>query len=243
MAEMDNWPKITLFGDSITRLSMDPENGNWASYLAHELGDYYQIDIKGFSGFTTKFAVKVAKELFTEKYLQNVDLFFMFFGHNDAWESPLFPGITAEDYQKNMKNLIDHLVSNGLPKESIIIITPGWYDQITFSRHREDEKKADLTKTLEHSIKYAEIAAKVAKDLEITFIDWWLATLEHKPFEELFNDGLHLSQRGAKLLYELIWPTVKEKIELKHRKPIKELAMVQTPEELSEARRKSFLNN
>lgn len=243
MAELDNWPKVTLFGDSITRLSMDPNNGNWASYLAHELGDYYQVDIKGFSGYTTRFAAKLARQLFTKRYLQNVDLFFLFFGHNDAWQSPFFPGISVEEYEANMHEILDWLESNGLQKENIIVITPGWYDQQTFSNHRANENKADVRKTKEHSIKYADATKKICHQRALTCVDWWKLTIDYKPFDKLFYDGLHLSQIGAKCLFELIWPVVRTKIENKHDKPIEDLAIIDCPEELSEARRKSLLNN
>lgn len=241
-SKQDSWPRITLFGDSITRYSMDPQNGCWAAYLYHELSSYFQIDVKGFSGYTTKWALELVPKLFTKAYLQSVELFVIFFGHNDAWQADYFPGVDVKQYEINLQEIIRLLLENGLRREQIIVITPGWYNQPGFTQFRFNENKADLSKTLEHSREYAEAAARVAKQSQVALVDWWSITLDFKPFDELFNDGLHLSQTGGKVLFQSIWPLIRTSIEAKHKKPICDLSMVDIPAELCEARRKSSIS-
>lgn len=217
--DADKWPKITIFGDCETRNSMDPVNGAWGADLTTMVNNFFQVDIRGFRGYTSEMALKYMPQLFTRKYLKDVTLFLIFFGSDDAWQSEDFPSVRVDEYESNLKNMIQHLKDSGLAKEQIIVITPGWYNQEDFDKHQNrllTSNTIRLFKSKEHSQKYAKVALDVGIKEGVSVLDWWEISLAHKPYSDLFlDDGIHLSRSGGKLLFDALWkPLVKPKLEL-----------------------------
>ena len=114
------WRKITCFGDSITRRSKDPDNGCWAGHLAQKTLNYYDVDVRGFEGYNTRWSLKLMPQLFPRSYLSQVDIFILFFGHNDSWEPPSPLHVPIYEYDKNTRAMIEYLRINGLDKSKII---------------------------------------------------------------------------------------------------------------------------
>lgn len=229
---MDRWPKITLFGDSITRYAHDADYGCWASMLAHQVLNYYQVDVKGFSGYTTKWALQLVPKLFTPQYLADVEYFIIFFGHNDAWDPEKYPTVTPAQYKDNLIIMIKLLIEDGLSKDKIMLITPGWFDEPSCSKWQIETYGGTMGKTFEHSRKYVDATIEVAREFNISLVDWWKVTTNYQPLEELFYDGLHLSTKGAKLLFDTLWPELRATIEAKHGRRVEELYRIDIPREL-----------
>lgn len=228
---MDNWPRITLFGDSITRFSMNPDEGCWASMIAHQVASYYQVDVRGFTGYSSKWVVDMVPKLFTKEYLKNVEVFVMFIGHNDCWDPKMAPqATTCNVFEANMRSMLKHLTTHGLNSKDIIMLTPTWYDVEHWTRHRIEIGKPLVTKTLEDATNFALATQKVAKEFNVTCIDFFNISLKHKALSELFFDGIHLSKVGAKFLYNSLYPEIKKKIEERHKKSIEDIWMA-TPYE------------
>lgn len=220
------WPRITLFGDSITRMSMDPENGCWASYLSYTLSRYFDVNVRGFDGYNTRWALEYMPKLFSRNYLENVELFIIFFGHNDSWESELAVSVAPSEYESNLKLMIEYLTKNGIDKQKIILISPSWYHESSTRKLILAEGEPRPYKSFEHSILYNEVVSRVGMDESIDVLDFFKITSNYKPLEELFYDGIHLSKVGARLLYNSLMPIVKKKIETKHNTTLMRLSHV-----------------
>lgn len=214
---MMEWPKITLFGDSITRQSMDPDQGCWASFLSHAVGQFLDIDVRGFDGYNTKWALELMPSLFPKQYLDKVELIVIFFGHNDSWESELGICLTVHEYESNLKSIVNYLKREGLGNEKIILITPTWYDDKCVGKYLSRGVEFKPFKSFDNAKKYSEVVLQVAKDESIDVIDFFTISFNYQPLSELFYDGIHLSRTGAKLLFENLMPLVKRKIEAKYK--------------------------
>lgn len=224
--------KIIIYGDSITRYSMDPDSGCFASYLANELIGYYTLDIKGFAGFRTRDALILAPKLFTEDYLLDVHYFIIFFGHNDSWQDKFNYGISPSEYKDNLLIMVKLLLEDGMRRDRIMLITPGWHHEADWSEWQKRHLPVSFIKTFEHCIMYAEATQQVAQETGVTLIDWFKVTSNHEPLSELFSDGLHLSKRGAKLLFDTIWPELKSTIEKIHGKKMEQISIADIPKDL-----------
>lgn len=122
---LEQFSKETLFGDSITRRSFDVDNGCWGSMIAFKLGSYFDVDFRGFEGYNSKWALELMPKLFPRSYLDKVEIFVPFFGHNDSL--PLAMHVPVDQYEQNMRSIVSYLVDNGLSKDKIVLLTPSWY--------------------------------------------------------------------------------------------------------------------
>ena len=57
------YPKVILFGDSLTQKSMNPES-NWGSLIADFLARKCDVIVRGFSGYNTRKCLAVLPHLF-----------------------------------------------------------------------------------------------------------------------------------------------------------------------------------
>lgn len=220
---MDSWRKITVLGDSLSRISMNPDNGCWSSHINHLLVSYFDVDIRGFDGYNTQWLQPFMSKLFTPKYLSQVELFIIFMGHNDSWQTELPFGVPVSQFELNLRKILEHLMQNGLSKEQIIMISPSWYHHEDFAKSQNQIDEPLLSKDFEHAKNYADSTKKVASDQGIDLLDFFDLSANYEPLSELFFDGCHLSRIGSKLLYDNLLPLIRAKIETKYAKPIKDL--------------------
>lgn len=211
-------PNVTLFGDSLTRFGHDVNNGCWIPMLAHKLADYFDVNSRGYSGFTTREAVKVLEQEFPQNYVDRMELIIIFFGNNDSWQDSLI-SVSHEEFNKNLRDIVYFFNARGLSNSKMVFITPAPLHFDTFNAFsRKTNLKANKSK--EHESKYAEIVSNVAKDLSITCLDFYSIASNNEDFSNLFYDGLHLSRDGGDLLYLHLWPLVEEKLEESFGKPV-----------------------
>lgn len=218
---MDSWPKITVFGDSLSRISMNPDNGCWSSYINHLLVSYFDVDIRAFDGYNTEWLQPYLPKLFTREYLAQVELFIMFLGHNDSWQTELPFGVGLSRFEANLRRIVAHLAQNGLSSRQMIMISPSWYHNDDFARSQNQLDEPLLAKDFEHAKGYADATKRVATDEAIELVDFFELTANYEPLSELFFDGCHLSRVGSKLLYDNLLPVIRAKLEAKYAKPIK----------------------
>lgn len=217
------WPKITLFGDSITRRSSDVENGCWSSMLTHQVANFFQVDVYGFDGYSTKWSVDLMPKLFPKSYLDKVEIFIPFFGHNDSWNQP-FPGhVPVDQYEANVRTMLKYLNDNGVEDRKIIMITPTWYHAESFLVWLKSSGFPPFGKDFNEAKKYSEVILKIANEKKIDVIDFFDKSSKHEPLEELFYDGVHYSRVGAKLFFDCLMPIVEKKIEAAFKKPLADL--------------------
>lgn len=212
---------MTLFGDSITRRSFDVENGCWGSMIAFKLGSYFDVDFRGFEGYNSRWALELAPKIFPKNYLDKVELFVLFFGHNDSF--PVVLHVPVEEYEQNMRSLVKHLQENGLSKDKIILITPTWYHHEAFAEYCKSMQMPALVKDFEQAKRYRDAILNIAKDHDLSVLDFFDISSKHQPLADLFCDGIHFSRTGAKLLYDSLMPIIEKKIEAKFEKPLADL--------------------
>ena len=75
-------PQWVLFGDSITQRGFGP--GGWASVLADAYTRKVDVINRGYSGYTSRWAVHLLDQVFPPQAAADVQLATVFFGANDA---------------------------------------------------------------------------------------------------------------------------------------------------------------
>lgn len=216
------WPKITLFGDSITRRSMDPDNGCWGSMIAHRVGSFMEVDVRGFEGYNSGWTLELMPKLFPKSYLDKVQIFIPFFGHNDAWKNyPLH--LPVDQFETNTRAMIKYLNDNDVENKKIILITPTWYHAENFNIYMKSLGFPPTSKEFEDAQKYADAIDRIGKETGIDVVDFFTISANYKPLEEMFCDGVHYSRKGARLLFDCLMPIIERKIEDSYKKPLADL--------------------
>lgn len=231
------WPKITLFGDSITRRSTDPDNGCWASYINYKVGDYFDVDARGFEGYNSKWGLELMPKLFPKSYLDRVEVFIPFFGHNDSFCPPSPLHTPVDQYETNMRAIIGYLLENGLSRDKILMITPTWYHKESFLNWLKSVGLPPTYKKLEIAQLYSESVLRIATSENIEVLDFFDYTTKYAKPEELFCDGIHFSRVGAKVLADLLMPKIEKKIQSSFGRPLSELRHAVTWDEIPEVKR------
>lgn len=97
--------RVVMFGDSITQHGFNSEYG-WVASLA----DWWtcRIDVinRGFSGYNTKWALKMID---TVVIPEHPDLVFIFFGANDAVDESEMQHVSLVTYRSNLIKIITKL--------------------------------------------------------------------------------------------------------------------------------------
>lgn len=217
------WPKVLLYGDSITKRAREIDNGPWASLIGNELASFCDVDVRGFDGYNSKWALQLMPQFFPRSYLDKVEIFIPFFGHNDSWsaETPLH--VDPQSYEDNMRAIIKYMEDNGLDRDKIIMITPTWYHKPSFDEHLKETGMPPHGKELEDARKYSEAILRIAKDLGIEVVDFFDISLKQEPLEAMFCDGVHYSRLGAQLLFDQLMPIIEKKLEKRFGKPLADL--------------------
>lgn len=144
-------------------------------------------------------------------------------GANDSWdpkESKFNPSLPLERYRANLVEIVEFLLKSGLSKDRILLITP---PTIVCSQWEEFCKQAqvELRKTPEKTRKYADAMIEVGKQLNVKVFDMFELTSREEHMQKAFIDGLHFSNYGADLLYDLISNDVDQLVQ-KHRQTARE---------------------
>ncbi|KAM7334816.1 hypothetical protein ACRRTK_005293 [Alexandromys fortis] len=119
------WPRVLLFGDSITQFSFQP--GGWGALLADRLVRKCDVLNRGFSGYNTRWAKIILPRLIREENsVETPVAVTVFFGANDAslkGENPK-QHVPLDEYRANLRDMVQYLASAGIPQERVILITP-----------------------------------------------------------------------------------------------------------------------
>lgn len=226
------WPKITLFGDSITRRSVDVDNGCWGSMIHYRVGNFFDVDERGFEGYNSRWGLDLMPKLFPRSYLEKVEIFVLFLGHNDSLEYNNFPAhVPVDEFDTNMRAIVKYLLENGLQAKNILLITPTWYYLKEFEKFLNSISTPLTGKDFEKAKVYADKVLAIAKDFNVDCLDFFDISSKYQPLEKLFCDGIHLSREGARLLFDNIMPLLDRKIETNLGKPLADLFHV-TPFEM-----------
>ncbi|KAF1972355.1 SGNH hydrolase [Bimuria novae-zelandiae CBS 107.79] len=231
------WDKILLFGDSITQDSFNQQRGfAFSAGLQHEYIRRLDVINRGFSGYTSRQALKILPHVIPSPSTANIRLLVVFLGANDS----SLPGaenkqhVPLPEYVSNLEQILKHpSVTAHNPK--IVLIAPApidehlvWDDDKTKGRHAVSRKNAVLKQ-------YSEAAVELGDKLGVPVVNLWKAfmaktgwkaeewkesepivgSLEMPQNEELvrlLSDGLHFNPAGYQLMLGEFLKVVREKI-------------------------------
>jgi len=200
-------PYFLLFGDSITQYSLSAELRGWGGLLA----DYYtaKVDIinRGFSGYTTRIACLLLDKVFplgqgsTNSVINPTpSLITIFFGANDASQSPSPQHVPIDEYTENLKLIAEHAKKTC---SHIVLITPPPFEANMWKIFVEANKKPPvlLNRTNELAGSYAKRVVEVAAGAGVHCIDLWTSMQAEPDWRTFLVDGLHLSIEGNAFLF------------------------------------------
>ncbi|KAK4259667.1 hypothetical protein QN277_005976 [Acacia crassicarpa] len=202
-------PNIYLFGDSITEESFDI--GGWGASLANHFARTVDVVLRGYSGYNTRWALKVLDRIFPEKPDDDDSesepiAVTVFFGANDACLQDRCSGfqhVPLHEYKHNLHSIVSFFKKRW-PDTHVLLITPPPIDEDARLRFPYVENKQGLPeRTNEAAGHYARACTDIAGECGVPVIDLW-TKMQHCPEwkKEYLSDGLHLSQSGNQLVFQ-----------------------------------------
>lgn len=214
-------PKIYLFGDSITEQSF--EDGGWGASLANHFCRTADVVLRGYSGYNTRWAVKVMERVFpppAEAEAGGAPLAVtVFFGANDASlpdRCSGFQHVPFDEYKQNLLAIVAFLKKQW-PSTRIILITPPPIDEDARLLHPFFDNPSGLPeRTNEAAGRYAKQCLAVAAECGVPAINIWEKMQQFPHWKRAYlSDGLHLTQDGNKFVFgEVIKQLSEEQISL-----------------------------
>lgn len=204
------WPKVLLFGDSITQFSFSTD-GCWGALLADHLQRKCDVVQRGFSGYNTRWNKLILPRIVDAEMAKDLAAVVILLGANDSNRGDLNPTqhIPLEEYKLNLVHMVEYLMSVGVSREKVILISPPPCDETTWAKEceikgRPMSKDEDLTK------QFAAACCIAATESGAQSIDLYTAMKKQENWASFLNDGLHLSTKGSVFLDSLLWPRVEK---------------------------------
>ncbi|KAL8130349.1 hypothetical protein V2J09_019504 [Rumex salicifolius] len=183
-------PKIYLFGDSITEESFS--DGGWGASLSHHFSRSADIVLRGYSGYNTRWALKVFDRVFPAGGVDGSEAplaVVVFFGANDAClpdRCSAFQHVPLEEYKQNLCSIVSSLKKRW-HKTVIFLITPPPIDEAARLRDTYLENKTGKSeRTNEAAGEYAKACTIIAKECEILVADIWTKMQESPNWGETY---------------------------------------------------------
>lgn len=199
------WPKIFLFGDSITQFSNSPE-GCWGSLVADAFQRRADVVTRGFSGYNTR----MCKELlpYVASDMTDTVAATVFLGANDATDGKLNTqqSVPIDEYKENLKAIIKHFKNSGI---ETVVITPPAIDGPSWAKYCSENGKI-YTLNEERTEKYAAVCRETAQEMVTPCIDLHTTMINKSEWRNMLCDGLHLSRSGSELLASLLIPILEK---------------------------------
>ncbi|KAM7500726.1 hypothetical protein LguiA_025140 [Lonicera macranthoides] len=201
-------PKIYLFGDSITEESFS--DGGWGASLAHHFSRTIDVVVRGYSGYNTRWALKVMEKVFPAKLEEGSGLaplaVTVFFGANDAClpdRCSAFQHVPLDEYMLNLRSIVS-LLKKRWPASHILLITPPPIDEAGRLLYPYIENKSSLPeRTNEAAGAYAKACIAVGGELGIPVVDLWTKMQQFPDWQKAYlRDGLHLTRCGNRIVFE-----------------------------------------
>ncbi|XP_034015261.1 isoamyl acetate-hydrolyzing esterase 1 homolog [Thalassophryne amazonica] len=208
------WPKVILFGDSITQYSFQP-NG-WGSDIANKLVRKCDVLNRGLSGYNSRWAKILLPRLINDQNSvdQNIAAVTVFFGANDCSLEDKNPQqhIPLQEYSENLKEISSLLGSAGVSADKVIFITPtpvhepAWEKECIL-------KGCPLNRHNSVAGQYAQACVQVAGQCGADVLDLWtLMQKDGQDYSVYLSDGLHLSEKGNQFVAQHLWDLLETRL-------------------------------
>ncbi|KAJ8761067.1 hypothetical protein K2173_000746 [Erythroxylum novogranatense] len=206
-------PKMYLFGDSITEESFS--NGGWGASLASCFSRSVDVVLRGYSGYNTRWALKVADKVFPAEGGATVLAVTVFFGANDASlpdRYSAFQHVPLPEYKQNLHAIVSFLKQR-CPNAVILLITPPPVDEEGRLRDPYMDNAMGLPeRTNEAAGAYAKECISVAQAYGCPVIDLWTKIQQLPDWQNsCLRDGLHLTESGSRVVFEEVVMKLKER--------------------------------
>ncbi|KAK2501931.1 hypothetical protein MC885_009373 [Smutsia gigantea] len=221
------WPRVFLFGDSITqgspfflatlkkaKLTRAYYKLNTATEQMIKNGMPPFVQQTDLRGYNTRWAKIILPRLIRKgNSLDTPVAVTIFFGANDSALKDENPKqhIPLDEYSGNLKNMVQYLKSVGVPEHRIILITPpplceaAWEKECLTLGCKLDRLNSVVGE-------YASACLQVAQDCGTDTLDLWtLMQKDRQDISSYLSDGLHLSPEGNEFLFSHLWPLIEKK--------------------------------
>ncbi|KAM9316053.1 isoamyl acetate-hydrolyzing esterase 1 homolog [Gastrophryne carolinensis] len=207
---MVSWPRVILFGDSITQFAFDA-NG-WGASLADKLVRKCDVLNRGLSGYNTRWAKLILPKLIPKS--EDTAAVTIFFGANDSALKEENPQqhVPLQEYTENLRNMVHYLKSVDVSPDKIVLITPpplhepSWEKQCHIKGY-----KLNRLNTITGD--YAKACVQVSQECGTEVLDLWtLMQQQGQDYTVYLSDGLHLSDKGNRFLESKLWPILERKV-------------------------------
>lgn len=208
-----NWPRIILFGDSLTQRCFEPKNGLWGALLADRLQRICDVVPRGFSGYNTRMCKILLPLIFNKDNVKDVALFIICLGANDCCEadSPTKQHVPIEEYSRNLSEMLEYLKSLGVSNEQMLLMTPPPYNNEAYHQYCISVGRSIPSRSNAAAAKYAAACCYVAKSHDISVINLYKEMSKDQNWARFLIDGLHFSHTGAVFVYTQLWPHVEKR--------------------------------
>lgn len=197
-------PRIVCLGDSISQYGWNIAEGGFVGLLAECYSPKADVICRGLSGFTSE---TLLHYMSNSNLLDTLDCrgshtsilyVTVCIGANDASSPTQNPiqSVSISEYRRNLIDILKFIQAVGVPYNRIIVLAPPPIaDPAQYPCLNEKGKSPLLTE------EYAKACLEIAKEVGSRPADvrlLWDGT------ESIWTDGLHMNQKGNKLLFQAI---------------------------------------
>ncbi|XP_074517862.1 isoamyl acetate-hydrolyzing esterase 1 homolog [Sebastes fasciatus] len=211
------WPKVILFGDSITQFSF--QASGFGAEIADKLARKCDVVNRGFSGYNSRWAKITLPRLINNSpnsadNNNNIAAVTVFFGVNDCSLEDKNPQqhVPLQEYSENLKEITTYLASAGVSADKVIFITPPPLNE----RAWEKEcilKGSPLNRFNSSAGQYAQACVQAASQCGADVLDLWtLMQKDGADYSVYLSDGLHLSQKGNQFVAQHLWGLLESRV-------------------------------
>ncbi|XP_026868669.1 isoamyl acetate-hydrolyzing esterase 1 homolog [Electrophorus electricus] len=213
MSKSITWPRVVLFGDSITQFSFQA-NG-WGSEIANKLARKCDVVNRGLSGYNSRWATVVLPRIIPKRAPDaSIAAVTIAFGANDCSLEDKNPQqhVPCEEYKENLKEMVKFLASAGVSNDKVILITPPplheeWWEKECIL------KGSSLNRLNSVTGQYAQACVQTASHCGVDVLDLWsLMQKDGEDFSVYLSDGLHLSDKGNQFVAEHLWRLLESRV-------------------------------
>ncbi|EDL34022.1 RIKEN cDNA 4833421E05, isoform CRA_d [Mus musculus] len=207
------WPRVLLFGDSITQVPAAPSAASACVSEQSRRGSPPPHRAPR-AGYNTRWAKIILPRLIRKgPEMENLAVT-IFFGANDSSLKDENPKqhVPLDEYSANLRDMVQYLRSVDVPRERVILITPPPLCEAAWEK--ECVLKGCKLNRLNSVVgEYANACLQVARDCGTDVLDLWtLMQKDSQDFSSYLSDGLHLSPMGNEFLFLNLCPLLDKKV-------------------------------
>ncbi|XP_061599033.1 isoamyl acetate-hydrolyzing esterase 1 homolog [Cololabis saira] len=209
------WPKVILFGDSITQFSF--QGSGWGAEIADKLQRKCDVVNRGLSGYNSRWAkIVLPRFISSQNSTDNVNIkaVTVFFGANDSALEDKSPQqhIPLQEYSENLKEIHRFLSSAGVSADKVIFITPPPIHEPAWEKECM-LKGSPLNRHNSVAGQYAQACVQAAGQCGSDVLDLWtLMQKDGQDYTVYLSDGLHLSEKGNSFVAQQLWGLLESRV-------------------------------